>query len=291
MYFYLIASVAALGGLLFGYDTGVISGALLFIRQVMALSPTMQGLVVAIALAGAAVGAAVAGYISDRAGRRPVILSAGLLFIAGAVISAIAGDVTVLMTGRLLVGVAIGVASMLTPLYLAEISPARDRGAIVSLNQLCITAGILVSYLVGFALAQHHRRMALDAGAGGCPGSYCRAACWCCRKVRAGWQVAAGCRTRRRSCGGCAAPPMYRTNSTACGPTSCAKAVCPRSRGVADPRLRRPLVIGIGLAMFQQITGINTVIYFAPPSFSPPVCRRRQHRSWQPQASARSTSS
>src|SRR5580693_2630275 len=100
MYFYLIASVAALGGLLFGYDTGVISGALLFIRQVMSLSPTLQGIVVAIALAGAAIGAAIAGYISDRAGRRRVIFFAGLLFIAGAILSAIAQEVTVLLCGR-----------------------------------------------------------------------------------------------------------------------------------------------------------------------------------------------
>ena len=84
MNFYLIATVAALGGLLFGYDTGVISGALIFIRQVMSLSPTMQGIVVAIALAGAAIGAAMVGYLSDRIGRRRVILHAGLLFIVGA---------------------------------------------------------------------------------------------------------------------------------------------------------------------------------------------------------------
>jgi SP family galactose:H+ symporter-like MFS transporter len=153
MNFYMIAGVAALGGLLFGYDTGVISGALLFIRQVMSLSPTAQGVVVAIAPAGAAIGAAAAGQLSDRVGRRRVILGAGLLFIAGAVISAVAQDVTILLIGRLLVGIAIGVASMLAPLYLAEISPAGDRGAVVSLNQLCITGGILVSYLVGFALA------------------------------------------------------------------------------------------------------------------------------------------
>ncbi len=120
---------------------------------------------VAIALAGAAIGAAAAGQLSDRAGRRRVILGAGLLFIAGAVISAVAQGVTILLTGRLLVGIAIGVASMLTPLYLAEISPADDRGAVVSLNQLCITGGILVSYLVGFALAGARRGLALDAGA------------------------------------------------------------------------------------------------------------------------------
>jgi MFS transporter, SP family, galactose:H+ symporter len=153
MYLYLIAAVAALGGLLFGYDTGVISGALLFIRQVMSLSPTLQGIVVAIALAGAAIGAAVAGYLSDLMGRRRVILGAGLLFIAGAIISAVAQGIPVLLIGRFLVGLAIGTASMLTPLYLAEIAPASGRGAIVSLNQLCITGGILVSYLVGYALA------------------------------------------------------------------------------------------------------------------------------------------
>jgi MFS transporter, SP family, galactose:H+ symporter len=153
MSFYFIAGVAALGGLLFGYDTGVISGALLFIREALALSPTMQGIVVAIVLAGAAIGAAIAGTLSDRFGRRRVILAAAVLFVAGAIFSAVAGELASLLIGRFLVGLAIGFASMLTPLYLAEIAPARDRGAIVSLNQLCITVGILVSYLVGFALA------------------------------------------------------------------------------------------------------------------------------------------
>ncbi len=268
MYFYLIASVAALGGLLFGYDTGVISGALLFIRQVMELSPTMQGLVVAIALAGAAAGAAVAGYISDRAGRRPVILGAGLLFVAGAVFSAIAQDVTTLMIGRLVVGVAIGVASMLTPLYLAEISPARDRGAIVSLNQLCITGGILVSYLVGFALA---------SGTNG----------W-------RWMLALGALPGLVLSGGMLVLPESPRWLAGHGRSSEAEAVLRQLRGTTDvsdelnslrtdilregrlpsgaaellsPRLRRPLIIGIGLAMFQQITGINTVIYFAPTIF------------------------
>jgi len=151
MSFYFIAGIAALGGLLFGYDTGVISGALLFIRDEMALSPTVQGIVVAIVLAGAVIGAAAAGTFSDRFGRRRVILAAALLFIAGGILSAVAAELMALLTGRFLVGLAIGFASMLTPLYLAEIAPAGDRGAIVSLNQLCITVGILVSYLVGFA--------------------------------------------------------------------------------------------------------------------------------------------
>ena len=268
MYFYFIAAVAALGGLLFGYDTGVISGALLFIRQIMSLSPTMQGVVVAIALAGAAVGAAMAGQLSDRAGRRRVILGAGVLFVAGAVISAVAPNVILLLLGRFLVGLAIGVASMLTPLYLAEISPARDRGAIVSLNQLCITGGILVSYLVGFALA---------GASGG----------W-------RWMLALGALPGIILSAGMLFLPESPRWLAGHGRMRDAEAVLRHLRGTADvsgelntlrtdiaregrqlanasellaPRLRRPLVIGIGLAMFQQITGINTVIYFAPTIF------------------------
>jgi sugar porter (SP) family MFS transporter len=268
MYFHLITAVAALGGLLFGYDTGVISGALLFIRQVMSLSPTLQGVVVAIALAGAAIGAAAAGNLSDRAGRRRVILGAGLLFIFGAVFSAVAQGVFLLLIGRFLVGLAIGVASMLTPLYLAEISPARHRGAIVSLNQLCITVGILVSYLVGFALAN---------AAGG----------W-------RWMLALGAVPGIILSVGMLFLPESPRWLAGHGKVGDAEAMLKRVRGTADvsdelnslrtdlareggrivsasellaPRLRRPLVIGIGLAMFQQITGINTVIYFAPTIF------------------------
>jgi MFS transporter, SP family, galactose:H+ symporter len=268
MNFYLIASVAALGGLLFGYDTGIISGALLFIRQVMSLSPTLEGVVVAIALAGAAIGAAVAGNLSDRAGRRRVIIGAGLLFIVGAVISAAAGNIVVLLIGRFLVGLAIGVASMLTPLYLAEISPAEDRGAIVSLNQLCITGGILVSYLVGFAFARTFAGWRWMLALGSLPGII----------------LSVGMLVLPES-------PRWLAGH---GRVEDAEMVLQRLRGMADvsaelsglradlaregrrlasawellsARLRWPLVIGVGLAMFQQITGINTVIYFAPTIF------------------------
>lgn len=154
MSYTLIAFIAALGGLLFGYDTGVISGALPFLKDVFQLSPLMQGVITSGALAGAAAGAMVAGGLADKFGRKPVILVVAVIFFAGAIISAIATIVPVLIIGRLLVGIGIGVASMLTPLYLAETAPPVHRGALVSLNQLMITVGILVSYLVGYLLAQ-----------------------------------------------------------------------------------------------------------------------------------------
>ena len=128
MQFVLIAITAALGGLLFGYDTGVISSALLFIRTVFHLSTAGQSIVAGIVLVGAVLGAMVAGSLSDRFGRRRVILVTALAFVIGALVSAAAGSVATLLVGRLLIGIAIGVASMLTPLYLAEISPAASAG-------------------------------------------------------------------------------------------------------------------------------------------------------------------
>jgi SP family galactose:H+ symporter-like MFS transporter len=268
MNFYLIAAVAALGGLLFGYDTGVISGALIFIRHVMSLSPTMQGVVVAIALAGAAVGAAAAGYLSDRAGRRRVILGAGLLFIAGAAISAVAQGVAALVLGRFLVGLAIGVASMLTPLYLAEIAPARDRGAIVSLNQLCITGGILVSYLVGYALASATEGWRWMLVLGAVPGIVLSVGMLVLPESPR-WLAGHGRMPDAESV-------LQRLRGTADVSeelTSLRRDIAREGRTLTSawellsPRLRRPLVIGVGLAMFQQVTGINTVIYFAPIIF------------------------
>ena len=268
MSFYSIAGIAALGGLLFGYDTGVISGALLFIREEMNLSATMQGLVVAIVLAGAAVGAATAGTLSDRFGRRRVIFVAALLFIAGAVFSAVAAELTLLLGGRFLVGLAIGVASMLTPLYLAEISPARDRGAIVSLNQLCITIGILTSYLVGFALATASEGWRWMLGIGALPGAILAIGMlilpesprWLAGHGRID---AAGDVLRHLRGGGDVSAELgeLRTDIASEG-----RQLAGWSEFFAA-RLRRPLVIGVGLAMFQQITGINTVIYFAPTIF------------------------
>jgi sugar porter (SP) family MFS transporter len=268
MPFAFIAVVAALGGLLFGYDTGVISSALLFIRQDFHLSAGGQSLVAGIVLAGAVIGASVAGGLSDRFGRRLVILATALVFVIGALISAVADATWVLLAGRLLIGVAIGVASMLTPLYLAEIAPAASRGSVTSLNQLCITLGILISYLVGYAFSGGGAGWRWMLGLGAVPGAL----------------LAAGMLVLPES-------PRWLAGH---GRMPQAEAVLRNLRGTADyreeltalrtdlrreggglapwsallaPRLRGALIVGIGLAMFQQITGINTVIYFAPQIF------------------------
>lgn len=143
----LTAAIAGLGGLLFGYDTGVIAGALLFIKGDFDLGSFAQGLVVAAVPIGAVGGAAFAGPAADRYGRRLMILLAAFVFIAGALASAAAPGVEVLVIAR----VAIGLASAAAPVYISEVAPAESRGRLVSFFQLAVTIGILVAYLVGLA--------------------------------------------------------------------------------------------------------------------------------------------
>ena len=149
---YLTAGIAALAGLLFGYDTGVISGAILFIKDQFTLSAGAVERIVSAVLLGAVIGAAVSGALADKFGRKKVLVVTAILFAAGAVGAAFAADVPMIIAFRFMIGIAIGVASYTAPLYISEISPPEARGALVSLNQLMITCGIVVSYLVDYAL-------------------------------------------------------------------------------------------------------------------------------------------
>jgi sugar porter (SP) family MFS transporter len=269
MQFALISATAALGGLLFGYDTGVISSALLFVRTIFHLSTAGESIVAGIVLVGAVLGAFVAGSLSDRFGRRRVILVTALTFVIGALLSAAAGSAATLLEGRLLIGIAIGVASMLTPLYLAEIAPASSRGAVTSLNQLCITLGILVSYLVGYSFATTPEGWRWMLGLGAVPGAILAAGMlvlpesprWLAGHNRVP-EAEAVLRQLRTS-------PAEVADELATLRTNLRREdgrLAPWSALLA-PRLRPALIVGIGLAMFQQITGINTVIYFAPQIF------------------------
>lgn len=163
---YIITIVASLGGLLSGFDMGVISGALLFIKSDWNLGEDQQSLLVSAAIIGAIIGAAGNGFLADLYGRKKVIVATAVIFIVASVLCAFSPNITWLVISRMMIGLAVGMVNFVVPVYLSEIAPQRIRGMLVSLFQLAITAGILFSYLVNgaFAEAVYNWRWMMGAG-------------------------------------------------------------------------------------------------------------------------------
>jgi MFS transporter, SP family, galactose:H+ symporter len=260
---YLAATFAALGGLLFGYDTGVISGAVIFIKKDFALSTFPQELVVSMVLLGAIIGALSGGRFSDRFGRRLTLIATSIVFIAGAFICALAPSFAVLVAGRVVVGLGIGLASTTVPVYISEVSPPQARGWQVSLFQLAITIGILAAYLVDYAFSRSEAwRWMLGLAA--VPGIMLglgmiflpESPRWLARYSHP--DSARAVLLRIRGGRDVEAEMQEILTSLAHNP----------ERGTWSDLLHRSarpaLIVGVGLAIFQQVTGINTVIYYAP---------------------------
>ncbi len=150
---YLAAAISALGGMLFGYDIGVISGAILFIKKDFSLSSGMEEIVVSSVLLGSLAGAAAGGVLADRLGRRKLLIVTAMVFGLGAIGAALAPDTAWLIVARIVAGAAIGIASFVAPLYISEIAPVDIRGKLVSINQVALTSGIVISYLIDYAFA------------------------------------------------------------------------------------------------------------------------------------------
>ena len=150
-----ICLVATLGGLLFGYDTGVISGAIEFLTARFHLDVVMKGWASGCVLIGCATGVLIVGPISDRFGRKKALLLAAVLFLTSAIGTALPRDIWTFILFRWLGGIGIGIASMSTPMYIAEITPAHLRGRLVSVNQIAIVGGILVVYFVNYFIARY----------------------------------------------------------------------------------------------------------------------------------------
>ncbi|WP_353418541.1 sugar porter family MFS transporter [Staphylococcus delphini] len=149
----MIFFIGALGGLLYGYDMGVISGALLYLKDDIPLNAYTEGLVVSSMLVGAIVGAGLSGPLSEKLGRRRLVFMISIVFIIGALILALAPTMEFLVLGRVIIGLAVGGSTAIVPVYLSELAPTDARGSLSSLNQLMITIGILASYLVNYAFA------------------------------------------------------------------------------------------------------------------------------------------
>lgn len=256
------ATVAALGGFLFGYDTGVIGAALLYLKPAFGLSSLMQQVVVASLLLGAIVGVLVGGVVVDAVGRRRTLQVAAAVFAAGALVCAVAPDVWVLVLARFVLGTAIGTSSVVVPGYIAEVAPRETRGRLVSMNQLMITVGILVSYLVGYAFApvQGWRWM---LGLAAVPAVVMLLGLL--RLVESPrWLLARGREEEARAA-------LARTRGPAAVDEEVrdiqAQAEAEQQLSYRDllrPALRPALVLGVAVAATNQLVGVNAVIYYAP---------------------------
>jgi MFS transporter, SP family, galactose:H+ symporter len=260
---YIAALFAALGGLLFGYDTGVISGALIFIKREFALTTATEEIVVSGVLLGATIGAIMGGKAADFFGRRRVLLVTAAIFGIGALASAVAPSPPILIISRVVLGLAIGLASTNVPIYLSEVAPPHARGWVVSLFQLAVTVGIVVAYLTDYAFAgvEGWRWMlglavapALVFGAGML--FLPETPRWL---IRGGHhEVAHRVLLRIRGAADVNVEIEEIKSSLA------QQAESGHWKDLLHRQVRPALVVGLGLAVFQQITGINTVIYYAP---------------------------
>lgn len=255
---YLSAMVAAIGGLLFGFDTAVINGAIVFIKQQFALSESQTEIAASSLLLGCVIGASIAAFTSDRFGRKRVLLAAAALFTLSSIGSALPRDLMEFAVARLIGGVAIGIASTLSPLYIAEISPAKKRGLLVSLNQLAIVTGILLSYSVNYLLTgagpTNWRWMFASASLPSI--AFFLTLLFIPESPR--WLMQKGREQEAelfltQIVGPQAAPAEI---------AAIRSAIAEESGDLLDPTFRKALIVAILIALFSQFTGINTIIYY-----------------------------
>jgi SP family arabinose:H+ symporter-like MFS transporter len=276
-----ICVVASLGGFLFGYDTAVISGTFESVEQQFVLSKVEVGWFGSSALLGCILGAACAGWLGDRYGRKPVLIWSGVFFFVSALYSTIPRTFTVLILARALGGIGVGMASVLAPMFISEFSPPRIRGRLVALYQVSIGLGILAAYLMNYLLLEYSRD-ALASGTGGGPLSpILIAEVW--RGMFGMEMIPAALFTvflffvpespRFLAKAGKAEKALAVLTridgaETARGVLAEIRSALDREEGTVRelfrPGLRKALLLGMGLAFFGQLTGVNAVIYYGP---------------------------
>ncbi|WP_437131992.1 sugar porter family MFS transporter [Bacillus atrophaeus] len=264
---YMIYFFGALGGLLYGYDTGVISGALLFINNDIPLTTLTEGLVVSMLLLGAIFGSALSGTCSDRWGRRKVVFVLSIIFIIGALVCALSQNITMLIASRVILGLAVGGSTALVPVYLSEMAPTKIRGTLGTMNNLMIVTGILLAYIVNYLFTPFEAwrwmvglaavpAVLLLIGIAFMPES-------------PRWLVKRGREDEAKKI-------MEITHDHQ---EDIEMELAEMKQGESEKKettldllkakwIRPMLLIGVGLAIFQQAVGINTVIYYAPTIFT-----------------------
>jgi sugar porter (SP) family MFS transporter len=284
-YIWTISFVAALGGLLFGYDWVVIGGAKPFYEKFFDLTnPNQQGWAMSCALIGCLIGALLSGGLSDKMGRKRLLLLSAFLFAVSSIGTALAGNFSLFVTWRIVGGVAIGLASNLSPMYIAEVAPAQARGKLVAVNQLTIVIGILLAQIVNWLIADTVPIHATATeilkswngqvgwrwmfGVTAIPSLLFFVGMWMVPESPR-WLVKNGNPTRAREIlskiGGEEYATLALREITATVRNEIHQV---NFADLLDPRMFKVLLLGIGLAVFQQWCGINVIFNYAEEIFS-----------------------
>lgn len=268
---YIIAFIAAIAGFLFGFDEGIIAGAIGFIKNEFLLNDWKIGLMMGILPFGALISACGAGFITDYIGRRKALIAVALLFCIGTVFAASATAYSLLVLARFILGTAIGIASVVTPMYISEASPAKNRGELVSCYQLAITFGILCSYLMSYVFVEHQSwrlmfisglipALLLLIGMLFLPES----PRWLFLKGKdaLAHQVLEKLNVKSH------ADISVENELREVREVIKEEKIKPGLKELFSPKVFPVLIVGIGLFIFQQLSGINVVIYYAPTILS-----------------------
>jgi sugar porter (SP) family MFS transporter len=263
------SATSALAGFLFGFDTVVISGAEQKIQALWNLSAGMHGIAMAAALYGTVVGSVIGGWPSDRLGRRPTLLVIGIFYFVSAVWSALAGDVYAFIVARFIGGLGIGISTVVAPLYIAEIAPAEQRGRLAGMFQFNIVFGILIAFLSNALLAgigEDAWRWMLGVAA--FPALLYTAMCFAIPESPR-WLID---RKKDRAAGAAVLSAIY--------PEASPQEIARKTDEIASKsapaghaerfwtaRLRKPILLAFLIAFFNQLSGINAILYFAPRIF------------------------
>lgn len=265
-----ISVIAAVGGLLFGYDTGVISGALLYIKKDLHAGSFEQQAIVAVLLLGAMLGAFLSGHLADRISRKWTKVASGTIYVVGALGCALSVNAEMLIGFRFLLGISVGTASFVSPLYISEVSPPRVRGGLVSFNQLAIVSGILLAYVVNFAFRDFNEEWRWMLGVAALPGAALAIGMLTVPQTPR-WLTLNGDKDKARK----VLSRLRRDDEEAdidAEMNEIEQANEQESnahvRDLVQPKFRPLLLVGAGLALAQQFIGVNTVIYYAPTILS-----------------------
>jgi sugar porter (SP) family MFS transporter len=261
-----VSLIAGLGGILYGYDMGIIAAALIFVRGAFSLSTQMEEMVVSVVLVGAMLGAIVGGTIADRIGRRATLLWGGGIFIVGSILAPLSPNVFALIAARGLLGIAIGFTSVTAPVYVSELSPPQSRGTLIGLYQFALTVGIALADLVGYWLAGQ-QAWRLMFGLGALPAllflimvmTLPESPRWLVSKQRFS-DAESVLSTYTDDLGTNLLMNDIRIGLSAKIET--------RWSALWNPAVRGALLIAVGFTVLQQVTGINTIIYYGPQIFS-----------------------